>query len=48
MHATIYKDKVGGWRWHLKAANGRIVADSGQSYRTRWGCRRAVRKFLGL
>lgn len=28
----IYEDKVGEWRWVAKAANGRIVADSGEGY----------------
>lgn len=31
-----------GWRWRLKAANGRILADSGQAYTTRWNCLRAI------
>ena len=22
----VYQDEQGAWRWHLKAANGRIVA----------------------
>ncbi len=45
---TIYRGKDGFWYWHLKALNGRIVADSGQGYHTKWGCKRAARKFLGL
>lgn len=28
----VYKDKAGRWRWHQKAQNGNITADSGQSY----------------
>jgi uncharacterized protein YegP (UPF0339 family) len=27
-----YRDTVGHWRWQLKAANGRIIADSGEGY----------------
>jgi uncharacterized protein YegP (UPF0339 family) len=27
-----YKDARGHWRWHLKAANGRIIAESGEGY----------------
>ncbi len=27
----IYKSRD-GWRWHLRAANGRIIADSGEAY----------------
>ncbi len=35
---VIYRDKSGGWRWRLKAGNGRIVADSAESYRRRGSC----------
>ena len=28
----IYQDAGGEWRWRLVAANGRIVADSGEGY----------------
>lgn len=31
----VYRDRMprrGKWRWRLKAANGNIVADSGQGY----------------
>ncbi len=27
-----YKDDKGEWRWRLNAADGRIIADSGQGY----------------
>lgn len=48
MKVKIYKDNSGEWRWTLKAGNNKIVADSSEGYKTRWGCRRAARKFLGL
>lgn len=32
---TYYVDANGLWRWRFQAANGRIVADSGQGYKTR-------------
>lgn len=32
---VIYKDALGEWRWRLIAANGRVVADSGEGYRSR-------------
>ena len=35
MHFTLYKDHAGEWRWRLLAANGNIVADSGESYTTK-------------
>jgi uncharacterized protein YegP (UPF0339 family) len=28
-----YKDDKGEWRWRLNAADGRIIADSGQGYK---------------
>ena len=31
-----------GWRWRMKSCNGRIVADSGQAYKSRRHARRAV------
>ena len=35
--AEIYKAKD-GWRWRLWARNGRIVAESGEAYRSKWKC----------
>jgi uncharacterized protein YegP (UPF0339 family) len=32
MRFVVYKDRKGEWRWSLVAANGRIVADSAESY----------------
>jgi uncharacterized protein YegP (UPF0339 family) len=40
----IYRDTAGRYRWRRVAANGRIVADSGQSYRTSWGAKRAAKR----
>lgn len=28
----FYKDASGEWRWNLKSANGKIIADSGEGY----------------
>ena len=33
----IYKDKVGEWRWRLKAANNEIIATS-EGYKENTGC----------
>lgn len=33
-----YKDSKGEWRWRLKAANGRIIADSGEGYKSEKEC----------
>jgi uncharacterized protein len=38
----IYQDRSGRYRWRLRAANGHITADSGQSYRDRYSARRAA------
>lgn len=34
----VFKDKAGEWRWHLRASNNHIVADSGEGYRNREDC----------
>ena len=38
----IYPGFSGQWRWRLRAANGRIVADSGESYTRLRDAERAV------
>jgi len=38
----IYRDGRSEWRWRLRAANGRIVADSGEGYRRRAAARYAA------
>lgn len=35
-----------GWRWRLKAANGRIVAESGEAYTRRSSALRAITKLV--
>jgi uncharacterized protein YegP (UPF0339 family) len=34
---VFYKDKKGEYRWRMVAKNGRIIADSGEGYKTRLG-----------
>ncbi len=36
------KDARGEWRWHLKAANHRIIADSGEGYHNEKDCLDAI------
>lgn len=31
----VYRDARGEWRWRYKAANGAILADSGEGYKRR-------------
>jgi len=38
-----YLDRAGNWRWHLKAPNGLIIADSGQGYSSRLDCLEGIR-----
>lgn len=32
MRIEVYKDKKRQYRWHCKAVNGRVIAESGESY----------------
>ena len=34
----VFQDRAGYWRWHLKAANGKIIADSGEGYVNKSDC----------
>ena len=45
---TVYKDSRKQWRWRLTAPNGKIFADSGEGYRRRVDCLRAIRKLRQL
>lgn len=40
---SIYKDQEGDWRWRLRAANGLIIAESGEGYTRERDAKRAVR-----
>ena len=31
----VYRDVQGGWRWRLWSKNGKVVADSAESYRNK-------------
>ena len=46
-YIEIYKDKAGGWRWRIVSPNGRIIADSAESYTRRWSAQRAADRVLG-
>jgi uncharacterized protein YegP (UPF0339 family) len=48
MRLEIFQDRALGWRWRLVAANGKTVADSGESYTRKRDALRAVRTFRGL
>lgn len=40
----VYEDRVGEFRWSLKASNGEIVADSGEGYYSKYACLAAVNR----
>ena len=42
LHFEIFKTKKNEWRWRLVAKNGRIVANSGESYKRRIACERGI------
>jgi uncharacterized protein YegP (UPF0339 family) len=37
-----YEDAAGEWRWRLKAANGQIIATSGEGYDSKSNADRAI------
>jgi len=43
----VYKDTQGYWRWRLKAANNRIIADSGESYYNKSDCLAGIQLVKG-
>ena len=42
MYYQIYRDAASQWRWRLRAANHRTIADSGEGYYNRQDCLNAV------
>jgi uncharacterized protein YegP (UPF0339 family) len=44
----VYRDKRLEWRWRLMAANNRIVADSGEGYKTKAGALKAALRLTTL
>lgn len=40
---TVYEGRD-GWRWQLKAANGKIIADSGEAYSSEYNAVRAAKR----
>jgi uncharacterized protein YegP (UPF0339 family) len=40
----VYEDSAREWRWRIKHANGRIIADGGEGYSTRSNAIRAARR----
>gem|GEM_PF-1323172 len=44
MKSYVYQDRKGEWRWSLVGRNGRIVADSGEGYKSRRGALKACER----
>lgn len=42
MKYEMYLDSRKEWRWRLRAANGRIIADSAEGYQNKNDCRNAI------
>jgi uncharacterized protein YegP (UPF0339 family) len=42
MSYHIYQDAAKEWRWYLKAANNRRIADSGEGYQNKRDCEDAI------
>ena len=47
MIIQVYKAKD-GWRWRVKARNGRLIAESGEAYVSDYNARRAFDRFLEI
>lgn len=46
MHTHFYQDAAGEWRWRLVANNGKIIADSAESYTSESNAQRAWRRVI--
>jgi uncharacterized protein YegP (UPF0339 family) len=42
MEYHVYKDNLSQWRWRLKAANNKIIANSGEGYYNKQDCLDAI------
>lgn len=42
----IYRDKKKEFRWRLKASNGRIIAESGESYQRKGMMMKTLKKLI--
>lgn len=42
MKFHVFKDAKGEWRWHLRAANGKNIASSGEGYKAEKDCLAAI------
>lgn len=47
MYYSVYRDIATQWRWRLVAANGKIVANSGEGYYNKSDCYHAIGLVVG-
>lgn len=47
MEYQYFTDHQNQWRWHLRAANGRIIAISGEGYINQSDCLHAINLVKG-
>ena len=45
---VIFRDNTGDWRWRYVAANGHIMADSGEGYRRKKDCKNGAKRVTGV
>lgn len=38
----VYKDRNGEYRWRLVSSNGKVLADSGEGYKRKYGVIKAI------
>jgi len=43
LNFEIYKDEKGEYRWTLRAANGKTIADSGEGYKSKADCEHGLK-----
>lgn len=39
---SLFKDAKGEWRWRLAAANGKVIASSGEGYKSKSACLESI------
>jgi uncharacterized protein len=44
IHFKVYKDKKSEFRWRLVSKNGKTLADSGEGYKRKSACLKAIEK----
>jgi len=47
-HFELYTDLAGEWRWRFVAANGRVMADSGEGYERKGDAEEAIETIKDL